>query len=281
MISPATRVLLLIFSGLTFLAFVVLFGFAGSTERYFAWTIKPAATAAFLGAAYAAGCALELLAFRRATWTELRVSFLTILVFTVATLVATLRHLDRFHFGSDQAMARNAAYLWLAVYVVVPLAMVVVLVIQERRPAGAVERLALPSGLRAVLLIQGGLMFLVGVALFLVPGTAGALWPWPLTPLTAGTVGAWLLAFGVGVVLAALEGDLARLDIAAWAYGLLAVLELVVILRFPGTVRWSAPAIWVYLTVAASILATSAYALVRLSRRTGAHLGSGQRAAVR
>ena len=77
------------------------------------------------------------------------------------------------------------------------------------------------------------------------------------------------LAAGVRVVrhLAGRSRDLARLDVAAWAYGLLAVLELVVILRYTGTVRWSTPAIWVYLGLATWILATSAYALLRLHRR--------------
>ncbi len=198
MILPGTRLLLVIFSGLTLLAFVVLFVLADATERYFAWTIKPPATAAFLGAAYAAGCALELLAFRRRTWAALRIPFLTILVFTVLTLVASVLHLDRFHFGSDLPMARCAAYFWLAIYVVVPLAMVVVLVIQERRPAERIDRVALPAVLRVTLLVQGAVMFAVGAALFLAPGTAEALWPWMLTPLTARMVAAWLLAFGRG-----------------------------------------------------------------------------------
>jgi hypothetical protein len=66
------------------------------------------------------------------------------------------------------------------------------------------------------------------------------------------------------VVLAGWQADLARLDIAAAAYGLLAVLELVVLVRYPGTVRWGSPAAWVYLAVAVSILISSAYGLIRL-----------------
>ena len=61
MILPGTRRLLIVFSTLTLLAFVALFGGAAYTDRYFAWTIKPPATAAFLGAAYAAGCVLVVL----------------------------------------------------------------------------------------------------------------------------------------------------------------------------------------------------------------------------
>jgi lysylphosphatidylglycerol synthetase-like protein (DUF2156 family) len=120
MILPGTRLLLVIFSGLTLLAFVVLFVLADETERDFAWTIKPPATAAFLGAAYAAGCALVVLALRKGTWAALRIPFLTILVFAVATLIATLLHLDRLHFGSDILAARYAAYFWMGVYLLVP-----------------------------------------------------------------------------------------------------------------------------------------------------------------
>ena len=56
MILPGTRRLMGAFSLLTALASVVLFVLSASTEKYFAWTIQPPVTAAFLGAAYAAGC---------------------------------------------------------------------------------------------------------------------------------------------------------------------------------------------------------------------------------
>jgi hypothetical protein len=54
-----------------------------------------------------------------------------------------------------------------------------------------------------------------------------------------------------------------------------------VIIRFTGAVRWSAPAIWVYLALAVSILAASAYALVRLRRSSRERLVRAERAAVR
>jgi hypothetical protein len=266
MILPGTRLVLAVFGGLTLLAFVALFIGAEQTDRVFAWTIQPPATAAFLGAAYAAGCALELLALRRGTWTAVRLPFLTILVFTTATLRATLLHLDRFHFASPVPLARFAAWFWLVIYVVVPVSMVVVLVVQERRPSAPAERVPLPMVLRVTMLVQGAVMLLVGVALFVRPGLAAVLWPWPLTPLTARMVAAWLLGFGLAVGLAGLEANLARLDVAAVAYGLLAVLELVVLARYPETVRWGSVAAWVYLAMAVSILASSAYGLSRLRR---------------
>ena len=280
MILPGTRLLLVIFSGLTLLAFIVLFGLADATERDFAWTIRPPATAAFLGAAYAAGCLLVVLALRKGTWAALRIPFLTILVFTIVTLAATLLHLDRLHFGSDVLAARYAAYFWMGVYLLVPPAMVAVLVAQKRRSTPLPDPLPMPTGLAATLLAQGVLLLGVGAALLVVPASATVLWPWPLTPLTARVVAAWLLAFGLCAILAWQSRDLARLDVAAWAYALLALLEVVVVIRFTGTVEWSTPAIWVYLALAASILASSAYALVRLRRtRRRERLGPGEQAA--
>jgi hypothetical protein len=266
MILPGTRLVLAVFSGLTLLAFVALFIGAEQTDRVFAWTIQPPITAAFLGAAYAGGCALEVLAVRRGTWATVRIPFLAIMVFTTTTLVVTLMHRDRFHFGSPVPLAQFAAWFWLIIYVVVPVAMVIVWIIEERRPAMPVERVPLPTVLRVALLAQGAVMLAVAVPLLFRPALAAVLWPWPLTPLTARMVAAWLLGFGLAVILAGWEADLARLDVAAPAYGLLAVLELVVLVRFPESVAWGSAAAWGYLAVAVSILLSSAYGLIRLRR---------------
>ena len=100
--------------------------------RYFAWTIQPPLTAAFLGAAYLAGCTLVLMSLRAVPWAHARAAVVTILVFTVLTLVATLAHLDRFHLRRPALAARAAAWFWLAVYVSVPVVLVVLLVLQQR-----------------------------------------------------------------------------------------------------------------------------------------------------
>lgn len=258
MILPGTRWLLRVFSLLTALAFVVLFALWASTEQYFAWTIQPPVTAAFLGAAYAAGCVLEILAVRAGTWTAVRIPYVTIAVFVVLTLLATVLHIDRFHFGSPGVVARSAAWLWLAIYVVVPVLMVIMLVAQERRiGVNSDVTVAVPRFLSVALLAQGVLLLGLGAALYLVPSLQSVLWPWPLTPLTARAVAAWLVAFGLGAVLASRANDLGRLEISAWSYGLMAVLELVVVIRYMDLIRWTEPSAWGYLSLLAVVLATS------------------------
>jgi hypothetical protein len=94
------------------------------------------------------------------------------------------------------------------------------------------------------LLDQGVLLFGLGAALYLVPSVQSVLWPWPLTPLTARAVAAWLVAFGLGAVLASRANDLRRMEISAWSYGLMAVLELVVGIRHMDLIRWTEPSAW-------------------------------------
>jgi hypothetical protein len=259
-VLPAMRVLLVAFSALTLLAVVSLFIGSELTGTYFAWTIEPPLTAAYLGAGYAAGSVLVLLSLRTRAWADARVPVVTILVFTILTLIATLLHLDRFHFGAT-GIARLAAWLWMAVYVLVPPAIVALLVAQERVPGGAPpRRLPLPRWLVTLLAVQGAVLLAIGVALFLAPGVSALVWPWPLSPLTSRAVGAWQVAFGVAAVLAIRSGDLARLRTAAVASTAFAVLELVAVARYAEVVAWGAPALGVWVAVAAAFLVSGVYA---------------------
>src|SRR5215212_6903375 len=185
-VLPGARVLLGAFSVLTVLAFVSLFVLAATTEDTFAWTIQPALTAAFLGSGYAAGSVLVLLSLRQSAWANVRVPFLTIFVFVVLTLLATLLHINKLHFDDDFGglawLAKAAAWFWLAVYVVVPLAMLVLLIRQERAPGGdPPARHPVPPVLRVALALESATLLVVGALLFVDPTTATSVWPWPLT----------------------------------------------------------------------------------------------------
>lgn len=273
-VSRGTRLLLGVFVALTALATNQLFVLAEHTDAWFAWTIKPALTAAWLGGGYGAGCLLVVLALRTHAWAHARVPVVTVVVFTVLTLVATLLHADRFHFGAQGLVARGAAWFWLAVYVVVPVALTLLAVRQERAPGADPERRApLQRWLAWVLTLQGAVLLGVGTALFVRPATAGTVWPWPLTPLTARVVAAWLVAFGVAAVLALRERDVERLEIGAIAWTAFGVLQVLALARFGGEVRWGSAAATGYLVFLLTIAPTGAagwWAAVRARRRPAA-----------
>jgi hypothetical protein len=258
-----TRVLLGAFAVLTVLAVVALFVLAGNTRNTFAWTIEPPLTASFLGAGYAAGSVLVLLSLRQSAWANVRVPFLTIFVFVVLTLVATLLHLDKLHFDDDFGalglVAKGAAWFWLAVYVLVPVAMLVLLVVQDRAPgADPPARHPVPGVLRVALAVESAALAAVGALLFVDPANATSVWPWPLTPFTARVTAAWLLAFGLATALAAVAGDLHRLRTATIAYTVFGALVLVSLLRYGDTVDWGRPIAWVFVLLTAAVTATGA-----------------------
>jgi hypothetical protein len=251
--------LLVVFVALTALATNQLFVLGEHTDKWFAWTIKPPLTAAFLGGGFAAGFLMVLLAARARAWAYARVPLITVLVFAALTLAATLLHADRFHFRAGGPVAEFAAWFWLAVYLVVPVALAVLIVLQERMPGVDPERRQpMPGWLAAVLAGQGAIMLAVGIALFAAPRTAATLWPWSLTPLTARAVAAWLIAFGVASGLALWERDLERLEIAAVAYTLFGLLLLIALIRYGDEVRWGSVAAKVYLAVLLTVPLTGA-----------------------
>ncbi|MFN2488271.1 MAG: hypothetical protein ABR529_00710 [Actinomycetota bacterium] len=118
--TPATRRLLFVAGGLVFLAGLQLFVLPERTDSYFAWTIDPPLTAAFLGAGYWASFALEWLAAMQRSWARARIAVPAVFVFTTLTLVATLLHLDKFHLGVDDSLTVAVTWLWIAIYVTVP-----------------------------------------------------------------------------------------------------------------------------------------------------------------
>src|SRR2546428_10434662 len=168
------------------------------TATYCAWTSsRRFLTAAFPGASYWAAVPVEEIAARQSTWASARVAVPAIWLFTTLPLVATLLHFDQFHFSSPIASAQGAAWFWLAIYAGVPVAMLIVWMIQLRAPGGDPPRgPPAPRWMRIAVLTQGVGMLGVGLGLFLGPDIVKQQRPWRLASLTARAIGAWLIGIG-------------------------------------------------------------------------------------
>ena len=77
---------------------------------------------------------------------------------------------------------------------------------------------------------MGGL----GAVMYVEPSTAGDLWPWALTPLTARAVSAFLIGFAAAAAYAAWDNRLEPFAGAAYAYAALGALELLAAAVFSG-----------------------------------------------
>ena len=272
---PGMRRLLFVAAVLVLLAGFQLFVFTGRTSTFFAWTITNPLAAAFLGAGYWASFSIEALAGRQKLWANARIAVPTVFVFTVLTLAATLMHLGQFHLGGGFAAGtRIVTVAWIAIYVLVPVLMVIVLTVQAHARGMDPPRAApLPVWLYGVLLAQVIVFLAVGIALFTAPRQAAPLWPWKLTPLVAQATAAWLISLGVAAAQALYERDARRLRPAAVGYLLLALLQAIALARYPHQFHWgTAPGI-VYLIFLGAMVLTGA---VGLARGPAAHRPAAQ-----
>jgi hypothetical protein len=248
------RRLLFVASGLVALAAFQLFVLTEHTDRYFSWTIAPNATAVFLGAGYLASIVLENLGARRAAWADARHTIPPVLSFTILTEVATILHIGKFHFHKQLIWAGAAAWLWLAIYTLVPIAFLLLLPRQLRvRGEDPPRRAPLPRAAVTVLALQAAVMAVLGVILFLDPVRWASIWPWRLTPLTGRATAAWLLGVAIGVIAVLFERDLERIRHSTLAYALFGTFQLVAIARYPHDIGWGQPQSAIYLAVVASI----------------------------
>jgi hypothetical protein len=172
-----------------------LYAVPGRTEDYWAWTIESPLTAAFFGAGYlSAACALGLAA-RAPSWERARIVAVAAFTLTSLALIATVLELGTFAFD-EGGLTEAVAWIWLAVYVALPPAVLVAFVRQERLAVdGPEEPAALPVSRLACTAI-GAILVLVGLGLFVDWGWLVDRWPWPLPPLPARVVGAWLCTYG-------------------------------------------------------------------------------------
>src|ERR1700716_3149135 len=123
-LSGALRVWLVAVSALLLGVSLSLLVLTEQTDRFFAWTISPPLTAAFLGAGYAGSRVFQLLAAWRQLWVHARHAQLGALIFTSLTLLATLIHLDRFHLESFIGV------FWVSIYAIAPPVMLILLIRQ-------------------------------------------------------------------------------------------------------------------------------------------------------
>jgi len=274
--STAMRWMLVVASLLVFLAGAPLLLVGDQTAKYFAWTISPQITAAFLGGSYWASGIFELLSSRERIWGRARLAVPAVLVFTILTLIVTLVHINRFHFDFPftDADARTTdpltlfgTWMWLAIYAGVPLAMGIILIRQARMP-GDDPPVVAPLGwwVRAIIITQASLLIVVGLGLLLAPTAVAPQWPWKLTALTARAVGAWLIGLSLTGVQALYENDRTRLGpagVVAFTWG---IAQLAIVALFANSIDWTRPSTGPYVAFLVSVLligAAAIYAHVR------------------
>jgi len=258
--TPGIRAILYIASFLVLTVGITLYLLSEKTDVYFSWTINPPLTAAFLGAGYLASFILEFLSARERVWARARPAVPGVWVFTLLTLIVTLIHWDRFHFDSPVFITQAGTWVWLGIYISVPVALGILWIAQIRQPGVDPFRKApLPVWIRITLIVQSATMLFFGGAMLLLPETMIPPWPWKLSILTSQAIGAWGVGIGVIVLHASWENDWERLFPMMVSYSLYSSLQVINLLRYPATLDWSRFSAIAYTIFIFSVLLVSVY----------------------
>ncbi len=206
-----------VFAGLAvFAAFTLLFVFGENTREMFAWTINPPAAAAFLGAGYGSIVISSLLSIFAKTWADIRIPFVVLFIGLVFILLATLLHLDRFHFWRESFVPRNVAIGWMVLYSLIPPLMIIGFIVQVR--AGTQVEPShhpLPGWAKSIYAAIALITGLVGLGFFVAPAAVAPIWFWPLTPLLARMAAAWLIGVCGAAELVRADNTQGRIRIVA------------------------------------------------------------------
>jgi len=219
------------------------------TKTNFAWPIQPVVMAAVLGGFYITSAPLFLFPLFAKRWEMIRVMILPAALFSTLQLVATFLHWDKFSVGTFPF------YVWFASYILPPPIFVGAYVWYQRKAASgpAAADAALPTWVNWLLVICGSGLTIAATLVFIFPGLLIPIFPWQLTPLTARSLSAWLIAVGTIMLSMSRENGRTRTMLATPMLILLLPALLIQMLRYAGEVNWSSPVLWFSLILFAVI----------------------------
>jgi len=189
-----TRVVLILVVPFLLLAFLILYLFPDLSGERFAWAIKPHMTALIIGSGYLGGAYMFVFAIFGKRWHRVKAAFPPVTAFTVAMLIATIIHWDRFdlnHFPFQ---------LWLFLYIVTPFIVPYLWMKNRVTDPGTPEAddLPVPVFAKRAFLAFGVVCIGMAIFMFATPESIIPAWPWALSPLTARILGGWFGLLGVG-----------------------------------------------------------------------------------
>jgi hypothetical protein len=264
-VRPLTRIVAAVIIPFLVAAFVILYFFPGESGRRFAWEIRPAMTAVWMGAGYLGGAYFFLRVLLARQWHRVSAGFLPVTAFTWAMLLATALHWSRFDFS------HLPFQIWLVLYAVTPF--LVPFVWWRNRGAGygrpSPGDPAVPAAARAGIALVGLFLLASCLVAFAAPDLLISFWPWALTPLTARVIGGWFALMSVGGFVMARKSRW-----SGWRYQVESIIfvwhGLLLLGAFVHRADFKPGTAWFFVAEAASILALLIFYVVMQRRRSRA-----------
>ena len=200
-IRPLTRIVAGIIIPFLVAAFVILYFFPEQSGERFSWEISPALTAAWMGAGYLGGAYFFLRVLIGRRWHRVSPGFWGVTAFTWAMLLTTVLHWSRYDLN------HLPFQIWLVLYVATPFLVPFIWWYNQPLSDSAPEDddVMVPAAARVGMALVGIFMLISCLVAFVAPDVVVALWPWPLSELTARIMGGWFALMGAGALATARE----------------------------------------------------------------------------
>lgn len=218
-----TRIIAAIIVPFLLLAFYILYLHPEISGEYFAWEIKPAMMAVFMGAGYMTGSYFFLKIVVSLTWHRVATAFPAITAFTTSMLLVTIIHWERFDIRHLPFQA------WLILYTISPF-LLSGLWIYNRQADPMMPQSGdtiVPDVIRLTVRVTGMILALISIIGFLAPNLLIQIWPWELTPLTARVTSGWISLLGFGSLYLSIEKRWSSWYIALETIGIWEILILI------------------------------------------------------
>jgi hypothetical protein len=246
-------------------AFYILYLRPNETKELFAWEIQAPMSAMMLASAYMGGAYFFGRAVFARRWHQIGMGFLPVTAFASFMGIATLLHLDRFNQG------HISFYTWALLYFTTPFLVLGTWLWNRRTDPGTpeAEDFVLPRIARYVIGSAALANLLVSLGLFLQPNVMVALWPWPLTGLTARVISGMFALQGVFGVCLALDPRWSAARILLESQWVSMLFILIALWRTWSTLDQTKPFTWVFVVSIVTILAAvpMLYVYVETRRR--------------
>ena len=176
---------------------IFLYGLPQLAATWYAWPIKPAINAAFMGTGYLIGVVgIIPTLFVVRSWRSLLVPLNAFFVLAAMHVIVTLMHAEKFRWDYPLTWA------WMFVYTVIPIGVVRTHMRQARVTSTSLARKKLHISSPAFLCL-GVIVMILAIGLFTVPQALAAVWPWPITPLLARVFSSWYTFMALLLILCA------------------------------------------------------------------------------
>lgn len=157
----------------------------------FTWMVLPPLHARFVGSIYLFGAVFMASCLAAKTQAEVRGAVQMIGIWTGMLFIISLLNLKAFDFKL------LPVWIWFASYIIYPI-ISIWMTWQGTHPVGELTGATVSAWAKGFLRIQGFVVILLGVLLFLAPAFMSTVWPWKVTPTLAQMYAGPLLSYGLG-----------------------------------------------------------------------------------